>query len=227
MSKVANLRSYFGSLEECYELFFFQRKLDRNFNSILDIGCGDGSFVRRFFTMDSYVGCDIERSFWPEIQRSYGDSATDISFVAPDELHSLPAESCAAVVSVGLMELIGERDINCYLGKSHRLLEPSGKMLLIWSPWCSLSATYIPYLLKGGKRAHEENQGQKVYTHSLKDICKLIKVNNLQVLEAGYLNPFPSLLWRSKWLMKNMFATRRRLFGKVYGGRYLIAEKKQ
>ena len=193
---------------------------------IMDIGCGDGSFIISYMQPKELVGVDLNASEKNKFLHNLKINNTDGYFTnSLNNLSGHEKNSFDLITTIGVFELNNLRDVSAIFNTSREFLNENGIFFCIYYPWSYLSPIYLPLLFKGGRSKYEAETGLRVYSHKLKNIKKIAAESGLKVLETGCMNPYPSLFWRSNKLSKWWFNIRSKQDVFCYGGRYIVAKK--
>ena len=101
--------------------------------SLLDIGCGDGGFLRNFSDIPRRVGLDIV----------YREIETDIEFVLHDLTEKMPFDEASfdAIFAGEILEHLFDTDH--FLRECHRVLKPGGTLVLTTPNLCALKNLFL------------------------------------------------------------------------------------
>ena len=208
---------------------FVQSKLPetQRHGKILDIGCGNGQYACRNYSPKFLAGIDRDplnrENFETNLSKSRIKGKFYEDYDALDEDSSNIRFNLISLV--GVIELNNEEEITDIITRTDKYLLRGGYFFAIYYPWNPLSFLYLPLMFKGGKTAYEKNTGLNVYPHKLSQMKKIMLDAGLEVVEAGVINPYPSILWQKPNLFECIFSLKTAFEVLPFGGRYILGKK--
>lgn len=198
----------------------------KSHNTVLDIGCGDGSFAIKFLKPKTLVGLDKNLCVRKHFLKNVEAANINGIFKGNEPLKSLKKNFFDMIISVGVFELNDDDEISRIVKDSKMLLKRQGVFIALYYPWSMMSPIYLPVILKEGREAYEKKINVTVNDINIKKLRKIFQKSGFEVLRLGGFNPYPSYFWRSDRLHRSIFFSEKLYLSCFFGGRFLIARSK-
>ncbi|HJO08217.1 MAG TPA: methyltransferase domain-containing protein [Verrucomicrobiota bacterium] len=123
---------------------------------VLDVGCGDGTLMRRL-AGDDFIGVGVD----PRIAKAQGQDVHGVQFVRGNFPDDLPVcESFEVVAMLAVIEHVPEGDKADWASACHRLLVDSGRVVLtVPSPRVDAILAVLRFFRLADGTALEEHHG--------------------------------------------------------------------
>jgi ubiquinone/menaquinone biosynthesis C-methylase UbiE len=195
------------------EAFQSMNSLQRHLGRVVEIGCGNSSFLKAALSsgvgISSYVGIDRSPT---AIQRATANlaGASNTQFILADaRALPLPNKSADTILSLGVIEHI--EDVNVCLSELHRVAAPNAKILLVTSN--TFSSMYLTRLIRQTVGAWEYGFQRNDSVESLRKLLNpWFSVRSMRTLHGESDFIFSTLIDRALGVVNPIF------------GRYVLCE---
>lgn len=181
--------------------------------SILDWGCGNSLWSFGLFKDAFITGVDISQQSLFHSRLNSEKNGFKHKFkglLVKSAIKKLKKNHFDHVISFGLFELLDDKELERTFSKIYNLLKPGGKLFITHYCYRAISATYIPWLIRGGYSIYKKKMGQDIQKKTHSDVISFFKKIGFLCIDSGGFNPYPlklaPLVFSNKgWVTRNSF----------------------
>ena len=195
--------------------------------NILDWACGNALWPFGLFKDAFITGVEISKknlSYAKLNSKINGFEHKFKGLLVDQALKKLKDDSFDHAISFGLVELLDDDAFRFVFSKIFKLLKPGGKLIITHHNYRSISAAYLPWVVRGGYNTYVRRTGINIQKKSTREVISDFINMGYSLVEFGGYCPYPSKLWHfvfsnKGWLLRNNYLS------EWYYSRYIVLQK--
>lgn len=193
--------------------------------NILDWGCGNSLWAYALFPEASITGVDIAEKNLNYSKMNAKINASKFRPILFDrDLYKLKENTYDCCISIALIEFLNQEMFNFIFSKIYSLLKPGAKLFVTHHNYRPFSATYLPWIHRGGYAALIKRMGQEIQIKSTIKIIEDFKSIGYDCMDSGGFNPYPTKFFPFVFTSKG-YLTRNSLIQSWYYSQFIVLQK--